>query len=180
MSTSIIFDSFGFAFSLLLISLLTILFRVFMTLAIYYDIKANNIKTVIPWIVASIFVPIFTYIVFKVVKKDQTKTVPKLCVSCNATVDNVTPVCPYCGNAQFVDYVMPENAQQKKKGKNFYRASLAVFLACLFMIGNASIQLSKIAEKLEDSSSFDDFVEDFDNEFDDDFYSDNPLENFGE
>lgn len=180
MNTGIISSVLGLAFISLIIFILMIGFRILMSFAIYYDIKANNIKSVTPWIVATVFFPVATYIIYIIVKKDQEKTVPKMCLSCNSTLDRLTSICPICGGVQFIDYVMPNNAKQKRIAKKLYISSLVVFIVLAILIGARAVMSSNTLDKISNDSDFNDFIEEFDKNYDEDFYLDNPLEDFGE
>lgn len=158
----------------------TIALRIFTCCAIYYDSRALGIKKYTANVVLAVFFPVIIGVIHICTRKNALKVVPKLCVTCNATVPYEMPSCPNCGNTYFVDYVMANHDKNKKIAKIM---TIIAVICCAITIA-VTVGINGIATKLVNqyfsnpNSFFDEFEEFGDNDEEEPFEQDDNLKDF--
>lgn len=146
----------------LLCSVLGILFRVFITLAINFDSRSRNLKSTTLFTVLTVFFPLITGIIYACVRNSAEKN-KKECANCHLVVDGAATVCPSCSCPAFSEVIVPDKDKLSKRGVQFFiTAAVCWALAFVFLIaiGVSGAYLGYDAVKGTDWSQVEDYIDD--------------------
>lgn len=170
---------------ILVSQIIGILFRVFMTLAVYNDAKSKSIEKKSLFTVLTVFFPVLVPIIYIIVRSSLKTTAPKLCPVCSLTVAPAYKYCPNCNSANLISYEVNNCKKYKKNSKIFVITAIILYIvSSIFSLSYSSKLNSALEKRLEDSiGGYSDFGDgnNFNFDFDDDDDSsdkDDDFENF--
>lgn len=148
-----------------------LIFNALVAVAINVDAKARDLKNATVYSVLAFFFPLIVGIVYGVTRNNAQKNDhPKLCQSCNITVDTNAYACPKCGNTNLALWANPNADSQMKKSVKIFIVAVVIYV--IGAITASGVAISSFMDIANDPEGFDSQVDEFINRLDeaDDYY----------
>lgn len=147
--------------------ILPVLFRVFLSVAVFLDCKAKNIAAKASYTIATFFFPVIGGIVYATKRKSAQKAF-KICKTCGKKVGAHTNTCPSCGGLFLAEYKPPK--EKMLKTISIILCVLAVAFEGVYLVIDFPDQIAAVKEI---ASEDEDYAEETENEYD---YDDDDIE----
>lgn len=153
-------------------TVLSIVARVFLMLAVGEDMKAKGLRARGVWMVITFFVP-YCAIVYVIVRKWLPTEGTQYCERCHTTVAPGAVQCPVCGSGRLTPAVAA-SGQPKKKIKAFAVTGAVLYAVCaVLLLISTIIGIATAADYLEDVlTDIPQYYEEFENGDSDEFFDD--------
>lgn len=148
-----------------------LIFNALIAVAINVDAKARDLKSATLYSVLAFFFPLIVGIVYGVTRNNAQKNDhPKLCQSCNITVDANAYACPKCGNTNLAVWANPNADSQMKKSVKIFIVAVVIYV--IGAVAASGVAISSFMDIANDPDSFDSEIDEFINRIDDadDYY----------